>query len=367
MKQWKEFALGLFILTAAALLAYMSITIGKVRFGDTKLVEAVFKNASGIVKDAPVLMAGIEVGHVESMEVKNHKAKMSLVITPDIEVYADARAEIRAKSLLGEKYIALIPGNPETGMLRDGDEIQNTMTPVDLDEVLNHLAPVLTNLDPEDLNTIVHTLAVSFEGREEDLGEMISGASKLLKTVGNNEAKIERIINNLDGTTAQANRLFTRNGPAMEQLIHNFNAISRDLRNDAPLLVRNLNDITVEVRELTGPFRENAPNLARRLDRISASAEEFTDQLSEHPELVPNLNETLSELPPLLRKAPDTLDRLPAVLDQLSPVLSGANQLLTDVNPVLKKVDNLLEEKKIREILQEEGVNIHGDVTIKLW
>jgi len=46
------------------LLAYMSITVGKVQFGDTLKVSALFDNASGVVKDAPVMMAGIEVGHV---------------------------------------------------------------------------------------------------------------------------------------------------------------------------------------------------------------------------------------------------------------------------------------------------------------
>lgn len=365
MKQWKEFALGLFILGAALLLAYMSITVGKVRFGETMIVEAIFENASGIVKDAPVMMAGIEVGHVESMEVKNQRAKMTLVINPEVQVFADARAEIRAKSLLGEKYIAIIPGSYESGQLQNGALIENTMTPVDLDEVLNHLAPVLTNLDPHDLNTIVHTLAMSFKGRENDLGEMISGASTLLKTVGNNKEEIERIIKNLDGTTAKANTLLARNGPAIEQMIGNLNAVSNDLRTEAPTLVRNLNDVSEDVKAFTDPL--NGPVLARRIDTISAHAEEFTTSLNQHPDLVPNLNSTLSEIPPLLRKAPATLDRLPAVLDQLSPVLSGANKLLTDVEPVLKKVDNLLEEKKIRQILQEEGVNIHGDVMIKLW
>lgn len=373
MKHFKEFALGLFILGAALLLGYMSITIGKVQFGDTLKVEAVFKNATGVVKDAPVMLAGIEVGHVEEMQVINNgNALMKLVIEPNIEVYKDARAEIRSKSLLGEKYIALIPGTAGTQKLADGERITDTMTPVDLDEVLNHLAPVLTKLDPEDLNTLIHTLAVSVKGREADMGKLISGAADLLEVVQENKAGISRMIKNLDGTAAKANVLLARNGPALESMIQNLNVVSHQLRTDAPLLVKNINLVTEDVRGLTGPFRENAGQLSQNLNKIANSAVNLTNELDKHPEMVKNLNATLSELPPLLQKAPDTLDRLPAMFDLLTPVLTGADQVITQLNPVLEETNKLLKDEKIKESLkkiEKEGikVRVENGIQIRLW
>ena len=384
MKHWKEFALGLFILGAAALLAYMSITIGKIQLGDTLKVQAVFRNASGVVKDAPVMLAGIEVGHVEKMEVvENDLALMRLIINPEVKVHNDARAEIRSKSLLGEKYINLIPGSTTAPLLQDGERIRDTMTPVDLDEVLNHLAPVLTKLDPDDVNTIVHTLAASMKGRERQMGKLIDGASMLVDTFAQNREGISRMVNNLDSVAAKANRLLGRNGASIDAIVDNLHVASRSLREDTPGLIASFNTISSEVQQITSPFTDRSSLLADRLDRITDSADRLTANLNDHPELVHNLNETLVQLPPLLKRAPETLDRLPTVLDQLSPVLQGANTLLPPLqegvtrlspvldrlNPVLDKANNLLDERKIREMLQEQGVKVHVDngIQVRLW
>lgn len=372
MKHWKEFALGLFILGAGLLLAYMSVTIGKVQFGDTLELETIFENASGVVKDAPVMMAGIEVGHVQSMQVENDKALIKLTLNPGIQIHADGSAEIRSKSLLGEKYISLNPGSTGMAALQDGERITKTTTPVDLDEVLNHLAPVLTNLNPHDLNTLVHTLAVALEGKGEDLGDLLKGSAVLMKVLGNNDGSIERIVKNLDGASVRINHLLTRNGPAIERIVANLSSAT----GDAPQLVNNINALTDDVRGITGPFRENAPDFARRLNNITREAEVLTDSLGKHPEMIPNLNSTLAQLPPLLQKAPATLDRLPVVLDHLTPVLQGGSTLIEKLNPLLDKFDPLvdeagkiLNEEKIRKMLQEEGVKIHIDqgIQVRLW
>jgi phospholipid/cholesterol/gamma-HCH transport system substrate-binding protein len=368
VKHWKEIALGGFILSAGLLLAYMSLTLGRFQFGEALEVQATFNSASGVVKDAPVMMAGIEIGHVASLTVSSGKAALRLVIKPDVRLHSDARAEIRAKSLLGEKYIALNEGSPDAPLLKNGDMIKDTMTPVDLDEVLNHLAPVLTKLNPEDLNTLLHTFAVAVNGREKELGDLITGTSVVMRTLSRNETEINRIVANLDGVASQANRFLSRNGGSLDSIVANLRTASASLGNDAPGLLKSLQALSGEVRSITGPLSENGPQLARRLDKISADAERFSDSLSKHPDLIPNLNTTLSEVPPLLRKAPATLDRLPAVLDQLSPVLGNADQLIGKVgnsldrlNPVLDNAAVLLNEKKIRALLQDEGVKVTID------
>ena len=358
MKHRKEFLLGLFILSAAGLLAYMSITIGKVQFGDSLEVSARFDSAIGVVKDAPVMMAGIEIGHVQNLSVDKGRARLSLTLHPDVVIHQDARAVIRAKSLLGEKYIAIDKGSESLPPMQDGDEIMDTHTPVDLDEVLDHLSPVLTQLDPEDLNTLIHTFAVGLKGRGE-----------LMSTFSDKKDSVVRIVDNLDGFSGRANQLLASNGPTIDRLIRNLDATAITLKSDVPELTRNFNSLTTDVQKITSPFRDNAGKLATDIDRITDNAVRFTDTLNRNPDLVPNLNATLRDLPPLLQKAPKTLDRLPVVLDQLSPVLEGAQKTLKQLDPVLKKADHLLEENTIKELLQEDGVKVHVErgIQVRLW
>lgn len=378
-KHWKEISLGGFILVASGLLAYMSLTIGRFQFGDSLQVQARFKSASGMVKGGAVMLAGIEVGHVDKLIVEDSEALMDLSLQPNVKVYKDAKAVIRAKSLLGEKYIALYPGDPASGELKSKERIAVTETPVDLDEVLNHLAPVLTNIDPEDLNTLIHTLAVSVKGKEKELGDLLTGTSNLLSVVGDNKEAVQRIVTNLDGLTAQANSLLRRNGGSIDKAIGDLQVVAASLRKDAPNLLKDVNVVTSDLRQITGPFAPKAPQLAERLDKITADAAQFTDSLSKHPELVPNLNSTLSEIPPLLRKAPATLDRLPALLDKLNPAIDSLDGLgkragvtLDKLDPVLDKAGNLLDEEKLRTFLQKEGVKVQideekGGVKVKLF
>lgn len=366
VKHWKELALGSFILTAGILLAYMSLTLGRFQLGDSLKVTAIFRSASGIVKDAPVMMAGIEVGHVAQLEVSHGQALMHLVIKPQIQLHTDARAEIRAKSLLGEKYIALDAGSATAPFMQNGGEITQTFTPVDLDEVLNHLAPVLTKLNPDDLHTLLHTFATAVKGKEQEMGALITGTSVLMRTVINNEDALQRIIQNLDGAAGQAHRLLNRHGSSLDSIMANLRVATASLGQDAPSLLKNLQAVSNEVRSITKPLSQKGPQLAQRIDQISEQTSRFTQTLNRHPNLISNLDTTLSEIPPLLRQAPATLERLPAVLDQLTPILEKTDTLmgkigntLDHLDPVLENARGLLNEKKIRQLLQDEGVKVN--------
>lgn len=374
-KYTKELMLGGFILISGGLLAMMSLTIGKFQFGDSMRVRAVFSSASGIVKDAPVMLAGIEVGHVATLQVENNQAAMELVLKPDISLYADASAVIRSKSLLGEKFVMLKPGSAKQPPLRSGEAIKKTEVPVDLDEVLGHLGPVLTKINPEDINTLIHTIAASIKGKEGELRDLIQGSSVLLKTVSDNREAISRMIANLDITAQQAANLLTRNRGSLNNIVRNLDSVTANLRTDAPTTLRNVNRLTTDIRELTGPFRERAPQFAERLDQITTDAATLTRSFSNHSNLIPNLDSTLGKLPSLLDKAPATLDRLPPLIDKLMPTLDNANSMFgkldkgfDKIDPILDKVGKLLDEKEIRRLLQQEGVKVFmEDIKVRLW
>ena len=70
MSQYRnEVMLGGFILLAGGLLAAMSVAVGGFNFQEGIHVKARFSNATGLVKDAAVTVAGVQVGHVESLSV----------------------------------------------------------------------------------------------------------------------------------------------------------------------------------------------------------------------------------------------------------------------------------------------------------
>ena len=107
-----EAKVGLFVLVGFLILGYMSVQVGKGGLSLKKgySVDVVFDSAAGLGRDASVQIAGVEVGRVESIKLKDGKALVTLRITPDVKLEKDVTATIKTHGVLGDKYVEIIPG-----------------------------------------------------------------------------------------------------------------------------------------------------------------------------------------------------------------------------------------------------------------
>ena len=123
---------------------------------------------------ADVKVRGVIVGQVMTVEAEGEGAALELGIKPDqIEaIPANVSAAILPKTLFGEKYIELnIPQDPASEALKDGDRIDQTKLPIEVEKVLNDLYPLLRTVQPAELNYTLNALANALEGRGEKIGE----------------------------------------------------------------------------------------------------------------------------------------------------------------------------------------------------
>ena len=101
---------------------------------------AAFPEASTLVEEADVRLAGVNVGKVKTRELAKDDGRTVVEIELD-QPYApiprDTKAILRQKTLLGETYVELTPGDPEAGMLGDGERLprSNVKLTVELDEI----------------------------------------------------------------------------------------------------------------------------------------------------------------------------------------------------------------------------------------
>ncbi|MFP4648421.1 MAG: outer membrane lipid asymmetry maintenance protein MlaD [Halorhodospira sp.] len=101
-------------------------------------VTAKFDNIGSLREKAPVSMAGVRVGRVEStgLDPKTHQATVRMRIDKRFDsIPADSTAAIYTAGLLGEQYIGLEPGW-EDEALGDGDQIQDTQSAVVLERII---------------------------------------------------------------------------------------------------------------------------------------------------------------------------------------------------------------------------------------
>src|SRR5574341_1198096 len=133
-----ELIVGVFVLVGLACLAYLSIKLGKLEVigRDVYEVEAQFDTASGLKPGASVEIAGVEVGRVRDIGLKDDRAAVLLVVNNGVKLYSDTIASIKTRGIIGEKFLALSPGGGGDP-LKPGDTIRDTESGLDLEQLVS--------------------------------------------------------------------------------------------------------------------------------------------------------------------------------------------------------------------------------------
>jgi ABC-type transporter Mla subunit MlaD len=135
---------GLLVLVVIAALCFVAFS-PSLPFESKFRVKMVVSNAASLAPRAPVRIAGVQVGQVDTIE--REKDSTNAVVTMKIEknglpIYKDAEAKVRPRIFLeGNFFVDLQPGTPGADKIKDGGTIPITQTsgPVQLDQVLTSL------------------------------------------------------------------------------------------------------------------------------------------------------------------------------------------------------------------------------------
>src|SRR5471030_515535 len=105
-----EFKVGLFVLACLGVVAAMSFQVNNDPSvtGHAQKYQVLLKDASGLVKNSNVKMAGIPIGIIKDIQLEDGKAKVLLNLRGNLLVSKDASFEIRANGILGDKYLELV-------------------------------------------------------------------------------------------------------------------------------------------------------------------------------------------------------------------------------------------------------------------
>ena len=136
-KSGVETAVGVFIVVGIACLAWLSMRLGKVEIGggNKSPVSAEFASVAGLRAGSTVELAGVQVGSVESISVKEYKAVVRMRVQRDIGLPEDTIASVRTRGLIGDKYINLSPGASDR-MIPAGGKIRETEGALDLEGLI---------------------------------------------------------------------------------------------------------------------------------------------------------------------------------------------------------------------------------------
>ena len=182
------------------------------------------------------------------LSARSLNSPAGLAIDQSVKLPQSTHVEIRYRNLLGLRVVNLDPGAGTGPYLSAGDLVPATQTegPLDLDTIFNNLKPLLTGINPSDINALSEALVQAIAPHKADIDQVLSDTSKLLGTLSTKDAQIGSLIDNL-GTISTA---VADQRVQLEQLLSNLATLADTLSADSGQLDRvliNLNTATGEL------------------------------------------------------------------------------------------------------------------------
>jgi phospholipid/cholesterol/gamma-HCH transport system substrate-binding protein len=266
-------------------------------------VKAEFSTAQAVVpgQGQTVDIAGVQVGDIDSVELKNGVAVVSMNIRNKYApIYRDAHMLLRPKTGLKDMIVELDPGTKSSGSLAEGDTIpvQNTAPDVNLDEVLSSL----DNDTRAYLQILVDSGGEAFgnKGYSSDLRETF----KRFEPTNRDLAKITGLL-----SQRRAN---------LKRVVHNFQLIATELGTR-----------DTQLAELVGSANANFRALASQDSNIRESLRLLPDTLT-------TARTTLLKADAFAKELGPTLESLRPTARELGPALAATRPFLRITTPVIR-------------------------------
>jgi phospholipid/cholesterol/gamma-HCH transport system substrate-binding protein len=340
---WQLALMVAFVLSCFGVLLYLWLAFG----GSSPLqpqgyrFHVNFPEATQLAQQADVRIAGVPVGKVVKIErgpdnTTDATIEMRARYAP---VPRDTRAMLRTKTLLGETFVDLTPGNERAGTVPEGGTLPRaSVAPtVELDEIFR-------SFDEETrlaFQTWMQTQAVASEGRGPDINaafanlpEFVSASEELLAELNAQSAATSRVFRStgdffdaiserqgqLRTLITESHRLFdtiARRDEAFADIWRDFPRFERESMATLPRLTRFAERAEPIVRRLQPAAAEMGPAFAALRD-LSPSMRNFFERLG------PVITASESGVPALER----TMRRLPPLLEDFEPFLQNLNPMI---------------------------------------
>ncbi|RZI46416.1 outer membrane lipid asymmetry maintenance protein MlaD [Candidatus Finniella inopinata] len=133
-----EAFIGAVVLAAAGFFFVFVYSASQKNIADGYMVYARFERIDGINVGSDVKMSGVKIGVVHHLEIdpKTYQARITLNLSQHLQLPKDSSAEIASESLLGGKYVALVPGGSEQ-FLTSGEEITHTQSSISFEGLIS--------------------------------------------------------------------------------------------------------------------------------------------------------------------------------------------------------------------------------------
>ncbi|MCM2277277.1 MAG: MlaD family protein [Oligoflexia bacterium] len=211
-----EVKVGFFVAIGIGLVMLAILVLGSTENLLTRKTDyhSHFPNVDGLIEGAKVVLGGIQVGTVKkiSFDMEKRDIRVDFAVSRDSAAWirADSSVEIATQGVLGDKYVAVLPGNVSSPILAAGGEIPNRPSK-GIAQFLTKGDQLMVNIDS--LVTTLDRVFKNFEtgGRSDIFFQGLSSTARNLSQASDklnrelDELRLKKISRNLEGILEKIN------------------------------------------------------------------------------------------------------------------------------------------------------------------
>jgi phospholipid/cholesterol/gamma-HCH transport system substrate-binding protein len=286
---------GAFAVIMVLLTALLFAIFGQYRTGTTNSYSAVFTDVSGLKTGDSVRAGGLRVGTVKSLAMRSDgTVEVAFDADRNVVLTTGSKAAVRYLNLVGDRFLEVADGPGSTRLMAAGSQIpvDRTTPALDLDLLLGGLKPVISGLNPQDVNALSASLLQVFQGQGGTLDSLLSKTASFTGDLADNNQVIQQLIDNLNTVVA----VLAKDGDKFSNTIDRFEQLITGLANDR-------NPIGTAINSLSS-------GTASIADLLSSARSPLAGTVDQLNRLAPVLDKNKSELDVALQKAPDNYRKL---------------------------------------------------------
>lgn len=276
-------------------LAVLAALVGRIGnidfFAEHTSYRAVMPDATGLLVNDAVKVAGVPVGKVTGISVQRGKAVVSFQVKPDLRLRTSTQVGVRWRNVLGQKYLYLYPGGTGPRLAKGGTLPEDqAVQSADVGAFLDAVSPILQAIDPAKANAFIRALNEALDGNDQKVRSLLDDTAAISGSLGGDDQQISQLIGNLDTVVGGlANR-----DDDLNTAVTRFKSLSTSLAaNDdqLQLLVDRFSEVQTRLDALVS---QNSGNLDATIDDLATIAKALHDHRDD-------LESSLATLPQGLR------------------------------------------------------------------
>lgn len=130
---------------------YLAVGLGDIDLDSSNKYQiyAEFDNISGLKNGASVEIAGVQIGEVVDLTLKDPAALVTLNLDRRVKIKDDDIASIRTKGIIGDRYVKISRGASDS-YIAEGGTLTETESVVDIEDIIGKIVHNLTGEKDEE-------------------------------------------------------------------------------------------------------------------------------------------------------------------------------------------------------------------------